>query len=341
MLTYDQKKNLDTLNLSYDFEVEILDENLFTDFLKVAKKRYFDDTSFVPSERANEIKRMFSQAFIDSLDSIKFKKLSLTRLLFDPTKIMVEIQKQLKEALDKEYKNEAGTDIFKFVKKDVDYKPNTSVFSECFQILQKLELWIKDHIRKIILHTYNINTQQADLGSTKNFIKKFTDLFLEIFQTHKSFFPKLTLDSMNNNSKFFKIGAQVMKEIKKQSSGKDDVIIDIENLFVIDTKEDLNDINATPKEISKAEVELLANKVSLGYVMTTVKLFIRTYKLSVNTSEMLTLQGVFKNAYKYLLMKHGNVKSFNKSEIVKRMADQYGVEEPEVETVSTDADTAE
>lgn len=320
MKTYEYKKAIEE-NFNGKLEIEILNENFFTDLIKITKKKYFDNAYYVTTNDANNIKIIFAESFIRSLQSLKFRTFSFSKFYFKTEDVISKIQEELLEILKLEKEKERTNLIFDLVYGKREYKPNTSLSNECYKIVVNIENWILKNLNRIITELYNINPAQENDKSMKKFLGSFKKLFVEVFEkTEKKFKFSLTLDSFSRKSKFEELAFKVIKEIKKET--KDKNFIDIENTFVLDQEQEQHkdfDKTKIKKELTEDEIKDELSKIPYPYMMSTINQFINVNKVSIEAKEWSILERAFKEAYKEILISQKGKRRPEKEEIVETM----------------------
>jgi hypothetical protein len=324
MRTYKYKKTIEE-NFNGNLNIEILNENFITDLIKITKKKYFDESYYVTTKNANNIKIVFAESFIRSLQSLKFRKFSFSKFYFKTEDVISKIQEELLGILKSEKEKERTNPIFNLIYGKREYKPNTSLSNECYKIVVNIENWILKNLNTIITELYNINPAQENDKTMKKFLGSFTKLFVEIFEkTEKKFKFSLTLDSFSRKSKFEELAFRVIKEIKRET--KDKNLIDIEKTFVMDDDIEKNvDKTKVKKELKEEEIQEELSKIPYPYMMSTINQFITVNKLTIEISKWSEFEKIFKEAYKEILIDLKGKRRPEKDEIIDMMGLLSGI----------------
>lgn len=327
MKKYSDKKFEESIK---DLKIEVVNENLLTDFLKVAKKKFFDKNIFISTEIANEAKKVFSETFISSFEKeLKFKKFRLSNIIYSPSDVIKTVQVKLFEKLEYEYEHPgSSSQLFSFTEEGEDYQKNTSLLAECYKIVNEIENWIKDNLDLVLSETYQLNSVNMKSEATQRFVKSFKGIFLEIFASTEDSFRKnlnLSLDDFSKRSEFTHLAYKVIKELKKITK-KSPQPLDIPNMYVND---DLYVVDDTPTEITDDQAEELVHTLKESDIYALLKLYSKKYRQFIPPREIANYADIIKYSYKEAIIRNKSLKRPNKNqvvEIMKEYLDSLGFE---------------
>lgn len=319
MKSYSDKKFEETLEGK--FKIEIINENLLTDFLKVAKHKFFDKNIFISSKDANELKIIFSESFINNFSTgLKFKMFSLSNLIYKPSDVIKTIQKKLlqllKEEIDAMSRLKSSGNLFHLVNPESGYSKNTSLLSECYEIVDNLENWIKRNLEKCLIETYQLNSVSIKSQSSQRFIKSFKQIFLRIFSSlsKKKFRFDMSLDDFSTRNEFSALAYKIFKKLKKINSG-----LDIANTYVNDELYNNTTNDQKDDKMSDEQIDEMITKLTSTQLHNSIREYGRKYKVSILTSEILHYIDVYKIAYRQAIIRNKSLKTPNQSQVLEIM----------------------
>lgn len=306
MKSYSYKKFESELNEK--FKIEVIDENVLTDFLKVAKKKFFDDNILISSEVANEVKKIFSKTFISSFSSeLKFKTFSLSNLVYKPSKVITTIQNKLLEILQTEFDRPNLSRMFKFTPEDTEYKKNTSLLAECYNIVNEMESWIKENLNLCLAETYQLNSISMKSKENQRFVSGFREVFLEIFEKKNNIFRfNMSLDDFSERNDFSYLAYRVIKALKKETKNAPQKL-DIENMYVNDELYSPDD--SAPLEITDDQADKLVKLLSVPKLYSAIREYGKKYNKSILSTDYPQYIDIYKVAYREAILRSKSLKT--------------------------------